>query len=75
MKLSRTAKNYNTVFFSCGKGEKNFFRTVQPYGYFQWLHGPLWQTRKQAQHTLRRWVKETPDDNVTHDCGGPKPST
>ena len=55
MKLSRTAKNYNKVFFSCG----SFLTHANPCGYFQWLHGPLWCPREQAQPTLRRWVKES----------------
>ena len=55
MKLSRTAKNYQKVFFSCG----NFIPGEEPCGYFQWLHGPLWCPREQAQPTLRRWVKES----------------
>ena len=55
MKLSRTAKNYNKVFFSCG----SFAPGREPCGYFQWLHGPLWCPREQAQPTLRRWVKES----------------
>ena len=32
MKLSRTAKNYNKVFFSCG----SFLTHAKPCGYFQW---------------------------------------
>ena len=48
MKLSRTAKNYQKVFFSCG----SFLTYAKPCGYFQWLHGPLWCT-------LRRWVPDT----------------
>ena len=56
MKLSRTSKNYNKVFFSCG----NFVPGKEPCGYFQWLHGPLWCPREQAQPTLRRWVKDSP---------------
>ena len=55
MKLSRTAKNHNKVFFSCG----SFIPGREPCGYFQWLHGPLWCPREQAQPTLRRWVKES----------------
>ena len=55
MKLSRTAKNHNKVFFSCG----SFLTHAKPCGYFQWLHGPLWCPREQAQPTLRRWVKES----------------
>jgi len=60
VKLSRTAKNYNKVFLSCGQ----FNPAQQPCGYLQWLHGPLWQPREQAQPTLRSWVKETPYGNV-----------
>ena len=56
VKLSRTAKNYNKVFFSCG----SFLTHAKPCGYFQWLHGPLWCPREQAQPTLRRWVKDCP---------------
>ena len=56
MKLSRTAKNYNKVFFSCG----SFLMHAKPCGYFQWLHGPLWRPREQAQPILRRWVKDCP---------------
>ena len=55
MKLSRTSKNYNKVFFSCG----SFVPGREPCGYFQWLHGPLWCPREQAEPTLRRWVKES----------------
>ena len=55
MKLSRSAKNYQKVFFSCG----SFIPGEEPCGYFQWLHGPLWCPREQAQPTLRRWVKES----------------
>ena len=58
MKLSRTAKNYNKVFFSCG----SFLTHAKPCGYFQWLHGPLWCPREQAQPTLRGWVKDTPPE-------------
>ena len=58
MKLSRTSKNYQKVFFSCG----SFLSSQDPCGYFQWLHGPLWSPREQAQPTLRRWVKETPPE-------------
>ena len=56
MKLSRTHKNYNKVFFSCG----SVFPGKDPCGYFQWLHGPPWHPREQAQPTLRRWVHDTP---------------
>ena len=58
MKLSRTAKNYNKVFFSCG----SLLTHAKPCGYFQWLHGPLWCPREQAQPTLRRWVVDTPPE-------------
>ena len=58
MKLSRTSKNYNKVFFSCG----SFLPGQDPCGYFQWLYGPLWCSREQAQPTLRRWVRDTPPE-------------
>ena len=58
MKLSRTSKNYQKVFFSCG----SFLSGQDPCGYFQWLHGPLWCPRETAQPTLRRWVKDTPPE-------------
>ena len=58
MKLSRTSKNRNKVFFSCG----SFLTHAKPCGYFQWLHGPLWRPREQAQPTLRRWVRDTPPE-------------
>ena len=58
MKLSRTSKNYQKVFFSCG----SFLPGQDPCGYFQWLHGPLWCPRETAQPTLRRWVKDTPPE-------------
>ena len=54
MKLSRTSKNYQKVFFSCG----SFLPGQDSCGYFQWLHGPLWCPREQAQPTLRRWVHD-----------------
>ena len=53
MKLSRTSKNSNKV-FTCGE----YFSGQQPSGYFQWLHGPLWCPRDQAQPLLSRWVKK-----------------
>ena len=56
MKLSRTSKNFQKVFFSCG----SFVPGQDPCGYFQWLHGPLWCPREPAQPTLRRWVRDTP---------------
>ena len=58
MKLSRTSKNYQKVFFSCG----SFILGKEPCGYFQWLHGPLWCPRERAQPTLRRWVKDIPPE-------------
>ena len=56
MKLSRTSKNYQKVFFSCG----SFLPGQDSCGYFQWLHGPLWCPRDPAQPTLRRWVRDAP---------------
>ena len=58
MKLSRTNKSYQKVFFICG----SFLTHAKPCSYFQWLHGPLWCPREQAQPTLRRWVKDTPPE-------------
>ena len=63
MKLSRTSKNYQKVFFSCG----SFLPGQDPCGYFQWLHGPLWCPRETAQPTLRRWVKDTPPESHTRE--------
>ena len=60
MKLSRTTKNYNKVFLSCG----SFLPGPEPCGFFQWLHGQQWRPREHAQPSLRRWVKETPHGNV-----------
>ena len=60
MKLSRTTKNYNKVFLSCG----SFLPGQEPCSFLQWLHGPLWRPREQAQPSLRRWVKETPYGDV-----------
>ena len=56
MKMSRTSKNFQKVFFSCG----SFLSGQDPCGYFQWLHGPLWCPRDPTQPTLRRWVRDTP---------------
>ena len=56
MKLSRTSKNFQKVFFSCG----SFLTGQDPCGYFQWLHGPLWCPRDPTQPTLRRWVRDAP---------------
>ena len=63
MKLSRTTKNYSKVFLNCG----SFLPGQEPCGYFQWLHGPLWRPREQAQPSLRRWVKGTPHGNGPYD--------
>ena len=63
MKLSRTSKNYQKVFFSCG----SFLSGQDPCGYFQWLHGPLWCPREPAQPTLRRWVRDTPPEIQTRE--------
>ena len=64
LKMSRTDRNYQKVFFSCG----SFVQ--EPCGYFQWLHGPLWCPREKAQPSLRRWVKHPPD----HGAVNPFPS-
>ena len=69
MKLSRTSKNYQKVFFSCG----SFLPGRDPCGYFQWLHGPLWSPREQAQPTLRRWVKDTPPEVHNYEKASVRP--
>ena len=61
MKLGRTTKNYNKVFLSCG----SFLPGQEPCGYFQWLHGPLWRPREQAQPYLRR--QDTPHGRGPYD--------
>ena len=63
IKLSRTTKNYNKVFLSCG----SFLTHAKPCGYFQWLHGPLWRLREQGQLSLRRCFKDTPHGNGPYD--------
>ena len=50
MKLSRPTKNHNKMFLSYG----SFLPGGEPFSYFQWLHGPLWRPREQAQPSLRR---------------------
>ena len=60
MKLSRTDKNYHRVFLTCGKREKKFFHTVNPCGYFQWMHGPLWKPKRPSQPTLDQFQAKTP---------------
>ena len=47
MKLSRTDKNKNRVFLTCGQ--------VKPCNYFQWMHAPLWKPKRPIQPTLDRW--------------------
>ena len=57
MKLSRSDKNFHRVFLTCGQ---NPYR-VQPCGYFQWMHAPLWKPKRPAQPTLQQfpgWQKK-----------------
>ena len=51
MKLSRTDKNFHRVFLTCGQ------RQVEPCGYFQWMHGPLWKPKRPAQPTLEQFPR------------------
>ena len=51
MKLSRSDKNFHKVFLTCGQNPYQ----VQPCGYFQWMHAPLWKPKRPAQPTLDRW--------------------
>ena len=60
MKLSRTNKNYHRVFLTCGKREKKFYHTVNPCGYFQWMHGPLWKPKRPSQPTLEQFQAKVP---------------
>ena len=53
MKLSRTDKNKNRVFLTCGQ---NPFQ-IEPCDYFQWMHAPLWKPKRPIQPTLDRWQK------------------
>ena len=53
MKLSRSDKNFHKVFLTCGQNPYQ----VQPCGYFQWMHAPLWKPKRPAQPTLERWQK------------------
>ena len=50
MKLSRSHKNYRRVFLTCGQEPYQ----VEPCGYFQWMHGPLWKPKRPAQPTLEQ---------------------
>ena len=51
MKLSRSDKNFHKVFLTCGQNPYQ----IQPCGYFQWMHAPLWKPKRPAQPTLDRW--------------------
>ena len=53
MKLSRTDKNKNRVFLTCGQ---NPFQ-IEPCSYFQWMHAPLWKPKRPLQPTLDKWQK------------------
>ena len=51
MKLSRTDKNKNRVFLTCGQNPLQ----SQTCDYFQWMHGPLWKPKRPLQPTLDKW--------------------
>ena len=51
MRLSRTDKNKHRVFLTCGQ---NPFQ-IEPCGYFQWMHAPLWKPKRPLQPD--KWVK------------------
>ena len=53
MKLSRTDKNKNKVFLTCGHNPLQ----NEACGYFQWMHAPLWKPKRPLQPTLDKWVK------------------
>ena len=49
MKISRTDRNFQRIFLSCGQ------HLAPPCGYFQWMHAPLWKPKRPSQPTLERW--------------------
>ena len=51
MKLSRTDKNKNRVFLTCGQNPLQ----SQSCDYFQWMHAPLWKPKRPLQPTLDKW--------------------
>ena len=51
MKLSRTDKNKNRVFLTCGQNPYQ----ILPCDYFQWMHAPLWKSKRPIQPTLDKW--------------------
>ena len=53
MKLSRTDKNKNRVFLTCGHNPLQ----NESCDYFQWMHAPLWKPKRPLQPTLDKWVK------------------
>ena len=53
MKLSRTDKNKNRVFLTCGHNPLQ----NEACDYFQWMHAPLWKPKRPLQPTLDKWVK------------------
>ena len=56
MKLSRTQKNPGRVFLTCGKRDK----TVDPCGFFQWMHAPLWKPKRPYQPSLDQFQAKHP---------------
>ena len=51
MKLSRTDRNFQRLFLTCGQ------HRAEPCGYFQWLHAPLWKPKRPTQLTLEQFPR------------------
>ena len=49
MKISRTDKNFQRIFLTCGQ------HLAPPCGYFQWMHAPLWKPKRPTQPTLQQF--------------------
>ena len=54
MKISRTDRNFQRIFLTCGQ------HLATPCGYFQWMHAPLWKPKRPAQPTLQQFWQSTP---------------
>ena len=62
MKISRTDRNFQRIFLTCGQ------HLAPPCGYFQWMHAPLWKPKRPAQPTLEHWqTVQTPVEEYFQD--------
>ena len=69
MKLSRTDKNKNRVFLTCGQ---NPFQS-QSCDYFQWMYAPLWKPKRPLQPTLDKWQKTPVGESLSQKNKKPRP--